>query len=589
MSSSPPKVSEWAIRDRFDSRSYERGQTYFRQGRIVAGRRQGNTLKARCEGSQEALYRVQATLDDGAIVADECSCPLGGRCKHVVALLLTWRARPEELIEVEDLDTALERRGKNELIALVKQMLRRAPELESLVEAPVPGAKRPANPDLYRRQFLGVLREGWDYEEGFDEQVAGELEGLLEEGDALLNGNDVAGAAAVYEGFVAAVAENSDEMPGDGMEEVGERCIAGLRRCLELAKNDPVRREAVLRALFKAFQAADFGLAEPAAEALVTATTPEERWMLAGWVRKAMPKGGVYDSWKRDRYARFLMRLEAEVMDDEAYLRNCRECGLTHELVERLLKLGRVDEAVATAAGERDFQLLQMADLLVEAGHADRAEEMVRTSKNFQWNGNRLPWLKKRAEARKDRPAVLKLAEEIFAERPSMEGYQEIRKLTAKADWPEKRERLLAGLEKSGNGWLLVDIRLKEGEIAEALELVKRDRWAGRALDVAKAAEAEFPREAMAIYRKQAERLIEHRSREYYREACKLLVKVRDLSAKVGETEQFVAYVAGLREKYRTLRALQEEMTSAKLNAPEAARRNQGEAGAVLPPKKPRR
>jgi hypothetical protein len=53
-------------------------------------------------------------------------------------LLLTWRERPEAFGEAAEIDAALEGRSKDELIALVKQMLRLRPDLESLLEMPLP-------------------------------------------------------------------------------------------------------------------------------------------------------------------------------------------------------------------------------------------------------------------------------------------------------------------------------------------------------------------------------------------------------------------------------------------------------------------
>ena len=57
--------------------------------------------------------------------------------------------------EVADLEAQLEARSKPELIALIKQMLLRGPDLAVLLETPlpVPGERRePVDPDVYRRQ-----------------------------------------------------------------------------------------------------------------------------------------------------------------------------------------------------------------------------------------------------------------------------------------------------------------------------------------------------------------------------------------------------------------------------------------------------
>src|SRR5437879_3172855 len=99
-----PKVAVKTIRSLVGEQSFERGEEYFRSGAIFDAKRQGRTLKARCEGSRDEAYRVRVTFDEeGKIAEGDCSCPAGdgGSCKHVAALLLSWRARPEEFVEVE--------------------------------------------------------------------------------------------------------------------------------------------------------------------------------------------------------------------------------------------------------------------------------------------------------------------------------------------------------------------------------------------------------------------------------------------------------------------------------------------------------
>jgi len=160
-----PQFSEDDIPKRVGERSFERGRRYFQGGAIRNARRQGPTLKAYCEGSRPEPYRVQVTFGSKGIEEADCSCPVGagGHCKHVAALLLTWLHRPEEFREVEELDKALERRSKAELIALIKQMLLLWPELEEILETPLPrtGRRRtPVDSGAHRPPRAGELPRG---------------------------------------------------------------------------------------------------------------------------------------------------------------------------------------------------------------------------------------------------------------------------------------------------------------------------------------------------------------------------------------------------------------------------------------------
>ncbi len=61
------------------------------------------------------------------------------------------------------------------------------------------------------------------------------------------------------------------------------------------------------------------------------------------------------------------------------------------------------------------------------------------------------------------------------------------------------------------------------------------------------------------------EALIALRARGHYQSACGLLTEVRTLYAVLGEQTAWASYIAALRERHRTLRALKEELVLAKL------------------------
>jgi uncharacterized Zn finger protein len=126
-----PRLNEPQIQQWIGDVSFRRGERYYRQGRILNPRRQAETLKALCSGSQPEPYRVEMLLSPQGIVSGHCSCPVGGRgrCKHAAALLLTWLHEPETFHEIEDLETSLLRRSKDDLVALIFKMIGRYPSL----------------------------------------------------------------------------------------------------------------------------------------------------------------------------------------------------------------------------------------------------------------------------------------------------------------------------------------------------------------------------------------------------------------------------------------------------------------------------
>ena len=90
------------LQEYWDPRSLGRGKAYFEGGRvgridIESNDEAGLVIGGDVEGSSAKPYRTSLTLVDDSgqwtVESDECSCPLGGSCKHAVALLLAFVAR----------------------------------------------------------------------------------------------------------------------------------------------------------------------------------------------------------------------------------------------------------------------------------------------------------------------------------------------------------------------------------------------------------------------------------------------------------------------------------------------------------------
>jgi hypothetical protein len=77
------------LRDLADGPSFERGQSYHREGRVSALIREGKTVTATVSGSQTYRVKLWATGDR---IAYACTCPVGEEgsfCKHCVAVALS--------------------------------------------------------------------------------------------------------------------------------------------------------------------------------------------------------------------------------------------------------------------------------------------------------------------------------------------------------------------------------------------------------------------------------------------------------------------------------------------------------------------
>ena len=456
------------------------------------------------------------------------------------------------------------------------------------------------NPATYRRQVADAFRRDAP-------RITQELLAVKETADRLAAQGDFLGAATIYETLVTEIFEQSHlyydeeaeyddyyEEEGyypeeEGLEQLVEECIEGLGNCLADERADRVAREKSIEVLFAIYQrdlhAGDsHGFDTSAANQLVRYTTPLERQTIVGWIREALAdEEEEITGSERQAYGKFWLDLQKESLDDEAYLRICRETGRTSDLVDRLLTLGRIDEAARETQQVDDLAFLRLADLFIQHGQDAVAERLVRGRITEKPALHVLEWLQKYYRDRGNRTAELEVAETLFRTQPYLGRYQELRDLAGRLDrWETLRPELLMLLEQAGNATLLIQIALDEGDIDRALQLLKgmakKDihgytynnsygyyRFGDIALQVARAAEEARPREAIELYRQSAERLIALRGRQNYQEACKSLAKMRALYEKLGEHEAWTTYITALREQNRNLRALREELAAAGL------------------------
>jgi len=459
------------------------------------------------------------------------------------------------------------------------------------------------NPATYRRQVADAFRRDTP-------RITQELLTVKQTADQLAQQGDVLGAATIYETLVTVIFEQShlyyDEEAGyddsyeeegyypeeEGLEAFVGEGIAALGSYLADEQTDRVAREksiAVLFAIYRRDLHADdsHGFAERAAEQLVRYATPLERQTIAEWIRKLLAdKEEVITGSPRQAYGGLLLNLEKERLDDDAYLRICRETGRTADLVDRLLALGRIDQAVRETQRVDDLALLKLADLFVQHGQDGVAERLVSNRIKEKPALHLLEWLQHSYRDRGNHAAELEVTATSFRMQPSLRRYQELRDLATRLDrWQTLQLELLAFLEQAGttrNTTLLIEIALDEGDIDRALHLLKgiakKDSYGYTynegygyygfgdiALQVARAAEESRPREAIELYRQRAERLIAQRGRQNYQDTCTFLAKMRALYEKLGEGETWMSYLSALREQNRNLRALKEELASAGL------------------------
>ena len=579
-SSELPELTEEQLRQWIPEPSLARGRRYHRTGRIVNPRSQGDCLKASCRGSQTNVYHVEILLGSRGIISADCSCPvgLGGHCKHAAALLLTWMDDTGAIAKVDSLDTVLQQRSKDELIELIQRLVRRYPEIEEYLELPLLGAgpsTEPVDPEIIQRQVNRAF-SGREHDWQARYEIVRDLESVVDIGNAYAEQSDWASAAIVYQSLAHGTLENYGLMlDEDGMlYQVVHQCTLGLSRCLQ-AISDPGHREKLLSGLFYVFRwdvdRGGYGIGDHIPDIIVAGARAEKREKVAQWIRQSLPQGlELGDCFQRQMYGWFL--LQVEEMDDEAFIRTCRLTDRLYDLVDRLLALKRLDEAVHDAGRASDHVLLSLADLFISHGYADAGEQLVRERTISSDDPRLRTWLKERARQRGDLAEALALAEWLFWQRPSVSLYGETRDLALGVGlWEPMRTDILTRMAAEDRHSVLTQLHLLEGNIGQALATLKivsqRSRWGIHSLnlEVAEAAEDSHPDDAIRLYLDEAEHLIGARGRGSYAEAARHLLCARAVYHKAGRIVEWNDLIADIREKYGRLPAMQDEFNQAGL------------------------
>ncbi len=629
----PAPLTEAMIREQTDDNSFTRGRAYARGGHIFRPLRRDRTLQARCHGSSGDPYRVQATLaatDDTARhnpISVRCDCPRGGFCKHIVALLLTWLETPDAFEVHPSVVELLADKSREELVTLIELMLDADPDLDLVLRLPAPGrgvpSDAPVDEAALRRQIttaldeLGYTRQGessYYYDEYLEycptaSVVSEALQRLTSLGEAYLTAGQARNALSVYATLVEQIAPEMESLDDYGYAGEDERpallgaCDRGLAALLEsqamqLQPADPLtaeERDRLIEALytlwFTELEVGGMEFAHDGPAAIARFATPEERRKVGTLLRQLIIPGGG-DKWGRGAINRaaihFLSLLgpDGGLTDDEL-LAEYRKAELWEEAADLLLRMHRVEEAIALA-GRRlttSMSLLHFANQVIATGDDSRIEQAITLVDGCLWEreGHNIrddhalsEWLEQQY-ATHGRPAkALELARRRFQQAPSRRTYEAVMEKALLPSqtgpaWSDLRPDLLAELRKRHDWHALIDIHLGAGEITEALAAYKQTQQRrspgvfgysdnSYAERVAAAVAPTLPDEALAIYRRLADDQIEQRKRPAYQEAARYLAEVMKLLEGNGRNTVWSTIISDLRQEHKKLRALREEL-----------------------------
>ena len=605
---SRPKLTESIIRAGADTKSFQRGQEYYRRGAILDPAVQGNVLTADCEGTSEPYYKVRVELDEAGIRSAQCTCPYeyGGYCKHIVALLLAYLHHPEWFAARKDPADLLAGLSRDDLTALVTKLLRDQPELYDWVEAAIsiPSAsgkarkrkRKKVDPDVYRRQVRNIMHsldrmrasEAYWHVGG----LAGELRGVQATALKFLDAGDADTALAILLALIEEAGDGFDYIDdsngelGDYLSELGQ----SLAEVILSLDASAVERERLADQLRKhAKHLADYGLdgaLDVALEALEygwedapvhrarrdDAELEEERGDEEEWEAYATDdeyedaSSGAGWGWPQ-RPIGDLTEAKLNVLERqgrvEEYLDLCRRAGRHLRYALKLCDLDRVPEAVECAKKHLSTaeEALSLAEHLRALKHV--AEAISIGERGLQLAGSKArlgEWLGPVEEAQGREAQALQAWLAAFPEHPTLDTYKTLKRL-AGSKWNKLQSDVMAALKKSHDKMTLAAVLLFEEQWDEAIKVAEgREVWTTVVETVADAVLAHRPEWVLRASRKHAERLMVEPKSKNYPIAAGWLKRAKKAYAKLGQTAEWQKYLEKVKEQYKRRPALQAQL-----------------------------
>jgi uncharacterized Zn finger protein len=602
------KLTDAIIRAGATDKSFARGQELYRNGAISDTTIQGNILTGHCEGMQSPFYKVRAELDAGGVRAASCNCEydFGGYCKHIVALLLTFAREPEQFVVRKDVAKRLAELNREQLLALLTELLDEVPDLSDWLEAAIPATaasrppksatakaatpkkKKKVDTEVYRRRVRGIMHsldhmrasEAYWYVGGLTEQLSSVEKTAME----FLDVGDAETAFRIlmtlleesYDGFE--YIDDSNGELGDFLDGVG-KTLAEVILSLNL---DEKQREDILSdvdeihdklsnygvdGLEVAIAAAQYGWGELPGEARgrEVEEDDDEEWDEEDEEESLVLSGR---EWRRPKpLSQTLTEVKLNMLERqgriEEFLALCLKSGEHLRYALKLASLDRVPEAVKYAikhladAGDA----LKLAQALRESGHLD--ESLKIGERGLKLGGSKAAlgsWLGPIEEAQGRAAQALEAWQAAFHSSPSLDVWKTIKRL-AGARWKKMKPELMESLEKGYNHQALAEVLIEEQEWDAAIKVADKQTYDYRLIAiVADALIAHRPEWVIRASIKQSDALIAKTKSKYYPHAAEWLRRVKAAYAQMGQTGEWRKYLTKLKEQYRRRPALMAQL-----------------------------
>ncbi len=487
------------VQDLFDSIIFLRGEEYFEEGSVKSIEAlDSSTISGTVRGNQN--YKVTITIDSEGDISCECSCPCDFNCKHAAALLLKWLSikgehdkelKEAKLQKKESIKDILDKKSKEELIELLTEFLNKHPELKSLVK-------------IERKEIVSKIRSllsdfvDWDEVSDLISQLETILEGIKRNKSSwdreLLNEMEICSKLMIEgqenvhdEGDLGLFLEDWFLLYGEifsslkpSKQEKGEF----LQKIMELIQKDEY-------SLDGSFEKAFLGMC----------TSKYDIGLIKEVYKPNKPEDEDYYDGQEEDYEQFYLELYDKLGMDEEYISIAKTEGFSSNLIDKLISMGHLEEALAEC-------------------------NKYKTKDSF-WDvdDKKLEILKKLGRNDEFKKLLLR----IIRKEGDINDALRLRKESTKEEWGSFLKQIISDAKKKGRGSFLSKIYYNENDFKNAYEHSKGIRELNYLELLAKKLSTAYPLLACEIFKKLCFMWIDSGSGWPYKKAGKMLEAIKKL------------------------------------------------------------
>jgi uncharacterized Zn finger protein len=525
--------------------AFVRGEAYHRDGRVEILAIEPRRVLAQVAGTED--YRVNL-LGKGETIKGECTCPAfddTGFCKHMVATALSANEvdhglQSESAGALTRIRAHLAGKPNAALVALIVELAER--DLALFRKLEIASAADGADEKTFAAR-LGKAIDQATATRGYIEY--GEAGGWVGNVDEALDALDALDSR--HDGLVLKLAERAIDRIESAIESIDDsngECGALLERARDIhiraargARPDPV---ALARDLYERETGDGYGTFDDAA------------WLYAdvlGEAGLAEYRRLATEAW--EKLPPLIGRAQRKAEGDYD--------GLSGILDRFAARDGDVETRIALRAKDLSspWKYFELAEFCL---HHKGADEALRWAEEGLWTFEDGPSdarlvlfaanLLMKADRRREAEAVLKRA---FERAPDFNVYLRWREAGGEAACDQAIalvESRAAAESASSFGHpadLCVKILMHEGQFETAWATTRKYRVSGSAKEgLARASEADYPREALNVYAERVDELANGGGNRAYEEAAGFIARMGHLRAPAEQT----AYVAALKERF---------------------------------------